>query len=542
MSKLPPGWTKVRFSEINSFTGRSVNPSTTPTEQFELYSVPSFPTGTPEFVFGSKIGSTKQTVEPDDVLVCKINPRINRVWQVMPRRLHRQIASSEWIVMRAAGLNASFLRHYFCSPDFRERICEGVTGVGGSLTRAQPKRVAEFPVPIAPRLEQKRIADKLDALLARVDACRERLDRVPAILKRFRQSILAAATTGELTREWREERGLEGDLQSFQLEDAVAIRDFSFPASWSARRLADIAMITGGVTKDAKKQSADFVELPYLRVANVQRGYLDLSEVKTIRVPPDRVADLLLRAGDILFNEGGDIDKLGRGWIWNDELPTCVFQNHVFRARLLDPAFEPRYFSWYGNSRGYEYFLARGKQTTNLASINKSVLSALPVAVPPADEQAEIVRRTSELLQFADGLERRCKNAAKQVVALTPSALGKAFRGELVPQDPNDQPASVMLAKLKTEQANAAAEPSRRRPKTPGKRPTMSNTDKDSIKAVILKLKTDRFSFGELRALVSGDYESLKAALFELLDEPNPVVRQVFDKKAKAMQLVRVKS
>jgi type I restriction enzyme S subunit len=227
--------------------------------------------------------------------------------------------------------------------------------------------------------------------------------------------------------------------------------------------------------------------------------------------------------------------------VQNDELPACVFQNHVFRARLLDPAFEPRYFSWYGNSRGYEYFLARGKQTTNLASINKSVLSALPVAVPPADEQAEIVRRTNELLQFADGLERRCRNAAAQVVALTPSVLAKAFRGELVPQDPNDEPATELLAKLQTAQANAAAEPSRRRPKTPGKRATMSNTDKDAIKAAILKLKTDRFSFDELRAQVSGDYESLKASLFELLEEPSPVVRQVFDKRAKAMQLVRVR-
>lgn len=314
-----------------------------------------------------------------------------------------------------------------------------------ALTKQQ---ILDFQIPLAPLPEQKRIADKLDTLLTRVNACRERLGRIPAILKRFRQSVLAAATSGELTREWRGERGLDGDVQSFQLEDAEAIRDFNFPASWSVRRLADIATITGGVTKDSKKQSADFVELPYLRVANVQRGYLDLSEVKTIRVPPDRAPELLLRAGDILFNEGGDIDKLGRGWIWNDELPACVFQNHVFRARLLDPTFEPRYFSWYGNSRGYQYFLARGKRTTNLASINKSVLSALPVAVPPADEQAEIVRRTNELLQFADRLDRCCQNALAQVVALTPSALAKAFRGELVPQDPNDEPAAALLARI----------------------------------------------------------------------------------------------
>lgn len=400
---------------------------------------------------------------------------------------------------------------------------------------------ARLPLLLAPLPEQKRIADKLEALLARVDACRERLDLVPAILKRFRQAVLAAATSGELTREWRGERGDAGELQAFQFEDAEVIRDYSFPASWSTRRLSEIATIAGGVTKDSKKQLADFTELPYLRVANVQRGYLDLSEVKTIRVPPDRVGELLLRAGDILFNEGGDIDKLGRGWVWNDELPACVFQNHIFRARLLDSSFEPRYFSWYGNSRGCEYFLARGKQTTNLASINKSVLSALPIAVPPAEEQAEIVRRVHELFQLAEYMERCFASAKARVGALTSSVLAKAFRGELAPQDPNDEPASELLARLKVQRSAAAAEPPRRRPKAPRKRQTMTNTAKASIKAAILKLKSDSFAFDDLKAQVAGDYESLKDALFELLEEPTPVVRQVFNKKTRTMQLERVR-
>lgn len=350
---------------------------------------------------------------------------------------------------------------------------------GSTRLKLTQGAMRSIPVPVAPRAEQKRIADKLDALLARVDACRERLDRVPGILKRFRQSVLAAATSGELTREWREERGDDGELQSFQLEDAEAIRDFRFPASWSTRRLADIATITGGVTKDSKKQAAEFAELPYLRVANVQRGYLDMSEVKTIRVPPDRVAALLLRAGDILFNEGGDIDKLGRGWVWNDELPACVFQNHVFRARLFDPSFMPRYFSWYGNSRGYEYFLARGKQTTNLASINKSVLSSLPVAVPPADEQAEIVRRANALFQLTDRMERNCAAASARVADLTPSVLAKAFRGELVAQDANDEAASTLLARLRARSASAG---NAGKPKRDGTRDVRTKAGSDTAR------------------------------------------------------------
>lgn len=451
-----------------------------------------------------------------------------------------RISGKSWVnnhahVLRAiaAKVDARYLERYLNRFDYVGSVT-GTTRL--KLTQAA---MAQIPVVIAPIREQHRIADKLDSVLGRVDACRDRLTRVAPLLKRFRQSVLAAATNGDLTREWRKERGLDVEVQSFKLEGADAIRDFSFPASWSVRRLADIASITGGVTKDSKKQSQDFVELPYLRVANVQRGYLDLAEVKMIRVPPDRVSELLLRAGDILFNEGGDIDKLGRGWIWNDELPACVFQNHVFRARLVDSRFDPRFFSWYGNSRGHEYFLARGKQTTNLASINKSVLAALPVAVPPADEQREIVRRTSELLRFADRLERRCTNAAAKVVSLTPAVLAKAFRGELVAQDPNDEPASALLERLKSARTAAGAKLSRSTARKPA---MMNNTDKDSMKAVILRLKSDRFSFEELRAQFSGDYESVKSALFELLEEPNPVVRQVFDQKVMAVQLVRVTS
>ena len=273
-------------------------------------------------------------------------------------------------------------------------------------------------IPLPPLPEQTRIADKLDTLLARVDTCRNHLARVPAILKRFRQSVLAAATSGELTQDWRD--------QTNCIE------------KWTETQLGRIAEITGGVTKDAKKQSAADEEVPYLRVANVQRGHLDLTEIKTIRVPANKLTELLLEPGDVLFNEGGDIDKLGRGWVWEGQITRCTFQNHVFRARLRDKANHPNYVSWWGNYRGLEYFLRSGKQTTNLASINKSMLSALPISLPPPAEQAEIVRRVDSLFALADQLEARYTTARTHIDRLTPALLAKAFRGELVPQDPGD--------------------------------------------------------------------------------------------------------
>ena len=164
------------------------------------------------------------------------------------------------------------------------------------------------------------------------------------------------------------------------------------PDGWVWARLDAIADIKGGITKDKKRRPDDCEALPYLRVANVQRGYLDLKEMKEILVPNDKVDSLLLKPGDVLFNEGGDRDKLGRGWVWNGQIQRCTFQNYVFRARFYLPeAFEPKLISWYANTFGQDYFMAKGKQTTNLASINKTMLSAFPVPVAPIDQQKRII-------------------------------------------------------------------------------------------------------------------------------------------------------
>jgi type I restriction enzyme S subunit len=160
--------------------------------------------------------------------------------------------------------------------------------------------------------------------------------------------------------------------------------------------------------------------------------------------------------------------------------------------------------------------------------------------VPGVKEQDEIIARVEYIFTFAEALDAKLTSARKIVDRLTPALLAKAFRGELVTQDPNDQPASELLAKLKAQQSNAAASRPKRL-KTQKKPPSMTISDKDAIKAAILSLKSDHFSFDELRTQASVDYESLKAALFELMEDPRPVVRQVFDDQDKAILLERVK-
>lgn len=144
-----------------------MNPTDHPEEVFDVWSVPGFPTGKPDVVRGNAIGSTKQIVQAGDVLLCKINPRINRVWIVRPQSDRRQIASTEWIVVRGGDIAPDFIKWAMTEPSFRKELLKDVTGVGGSLMRARPISVARIGVGIAPLNEQRRIVAKIEALMAR---------------------------------------------------------------------------------------------------------------------------------------------------------------------------------------------------------------------------------------------------------------------------------------------------------------------------------------------------------------------------------------
>ena len=433
MSELPEGWMEVGFEELNNFRSSTINPADTPEEVFELYSVPVFPTKRPEIVRGAEIGSTKQSVAPEDVLVCKINPRINRVWKVMPKTDKRQIASSEWIVMRAKGMDADFLRFYFSSHAFRQILCEDLTGVGGSLTRAQPKRVAKITVPVAPLTEQKRIAEKLEAVLGRVDSCRTRLDRVPALLKRFRRSVLAAATSGQLTEDWLDE---------------------SSGKNWKTCLIRDAGAVQLGRQR-APKYHKGLNMHPYLRVQNVFEARLDLSDVMEMEFSPEDFNRYQLHFGDILLNEGQSPQFLGRPAMFKGELPNVCFTNTLIRFRADERVLNRDYALLVFRHYMHEgRFKDEGTITTNIAHLGAGRFASLEIRLPSLPEQQEIVRRVEALFALADRIEARLTAAQKAVERLTPAVLAKAFRGELVPQDPNDEPASALLERLRKVQTS----------------------------------------------------------------------------------------
>jgi type I restriction enzyme S subunit len=179
------------------------------------------------------------------------------------------------------------------------------------------------------------------------------------------------------------------------------------PQDWEVIELAARATIQSGIAKNANATLRDPLSVPYLRVANVQDGYLDLGEVSTIDIERSDLNRYAVLPGDVLMNEGGDLDKLGRGALWRGQISPCVHQNHVFVVRCKN-GLVPEYLNaWTSSSQARRYFMLAGRQTTNLASINKTSLGELTIAVPPTeDEQNQIAKALTDADALIDSLEQ----------------------------------------------------------------------------------------------------------------------------------------
>jgi len=206
----------------------------------------------------------------------------------------------------------------------------------------------------------------------------------------------------------------------------------TIPKSWTWTTLEMLADIRNGVTKGRDLSGFETIEIPYLRVANVQDGYLDLSEMKTIRIKKSELEKFRLQPNDILFTEGGDRDKLGRGTVWRGEIDICTHQNHVHCARLYLQDIVPDWVSLSSQlPYARDYFFSAANQTVNLASLNSTQLKGLPVPLPPVNEQKRILEKVKTLFAQADIIEQAASVSLHRAEQVDQSILARAFRGEL---------------------------------------------------------------------------------------------------------------
>jgi len=273
---------------------------------------------------------------------------------------------------RLSSVSGSFLAWLHASKYFRAQYEARAIGVTRFGLSQYVFRAVQIPLPPLP--EQLRIAAYLDASCAAIDAAMTIKRRQFETLDALRKSIIHRAVTRGIT----EPVGLEATGNAWMEQ---------VPRGWKLVCLKRIAEIRGGLTL-GKQFDGPLIERPYLRVGNVQDGHLDLSSVSVIELPASVATGVELRPDDVLMTEGGDLDKLGRGYLWQGEIPGCLHQNHIFAVRCYRHKLVPMFLAYVTAAQyGRDYFESTGKKTTNLACTNATKVGEFPIPLPPLTEQ-----------------------------------------------------------------------------------------------------------------------------------------------------------
>ena len=316
-----------------------------------------------------------------------------------------------------ADLDGRFLARQFSAVGTRDQFyvaANGITrfGLGGDAIRT-----GVFPV--APIEEQRAIADFLDRETAKIDALVARKERLIELLQEKRTALITRAVT----------RGLDPNVP---MKDSGVEWLGEIPAHWEVRPLKSTCGLQTGLTLGKRYEGEAMTTRPYLRVANVQDGYLALDDIAEVDVPLRDVRRYELRAGDVLMTEGGDFDKLGRGHVWEAQLAQCLHQNHIFAVRPRRSALTSEFLALAMScAYGRAYFTATSKQSTNLASTNSTKLRNFPIPLPGLDDQVEITRWANRESTGIDALLIRIREAIGRLREFRASLISAAVTGKI---------------------------------------------------------------------------------------------------------------
>lgn len=423
-------------------------------------------------------------LEANDVLIARMPDPLGRAC-IFPGDDLPCVTAVDIAIVRpgTSEISPRWLMWFVNSPEFRANVA--ALQSGSTRKRISRRNLATIQLPVPPPAEQRRIADRIEELFSILDSGVASAQRVLTNLQRYRAAVLKAAVAGELTSEWRAEhpetepaselleRILEDRREAWEQEqlEKYAEKGKEPPKNWKNRykepeppdvhglpelsegwawaTVQQLADVQGGIQKQpnrAPKSNA----YPYLRVANVRRGHLDLDQIEYMELFGDEIDRLRLRPGDLLVVEGnGSRDQIGRSAVWLGEIDDCVHQNHIIRVRPMGVS--SRYLDYYWNSpEGMMRAIEVSASTSGLYTLSVTKVNALPVPVPPLDEQTEVVAEVERRLSVIDEIEKEVDGGLKRAERLRQAILKKAFEGRLVPQDRDDEPASVMPGKTRT--------------------------------------------------------------------------------------------
>lgn len=381
-----------------------------------------------------------------------------------------------------------------CDPDLFLAYVRGAVTVrkylehvnhGATRDGINTKQLVEMPVSLPPRQEQRRIVAKIESLFERSRRAKEALGRIPPLLDKLRQSILAAAFRGDLTADWRaqnpsvepadkllerirterRDRWEQTELAKLRAkgkepkddkwkakykEPSHADSTFELPEGWCWASLDElIESLRNGVSK---KPTADSSGVPILRISAVREMQVDLNDVRYLDGEASEFELFRLEAGDLLFTRySGNPRYVGVCGLVHDGFQDGVYPDKLMRARPLSPLVSPDFLQTAMNAgAARDYISEKRKTAAGQVGISGSDLKLAPVALPPIAEQREIAKVVTRLWHAVTELAATQAQGSAQLTSLESSILAKAFRGELVEQDPNDEPASVLLERIRT--------------------------------------------------------------------------------------------
>src|SRR3989338_2135851 len=431
--ELPKGWASARIGELCDVPKDKGHEGVVPyleignvdinSKEYTLTDKPS--------VKGCRIA------KKHDVLVSRVRPTRGAITWIREDEL---AVSSAFTMLRNRGaFTEKYLWRYLAwNQNYFDHLGENCTGTMYPTT--SDDAIIDFKVPIAPLPEQHRLVAKLEEVHSKVESSQKRIAKIPVILKRFRQSVLAAACSGRLTSDWRE-------------KDPIAQREADrdeIPSGWKPICVGDLVENLKYGT--AQKCGYEKQGVPVLRIPNVVNGLIDCSDLKYAKLPSKEREQLKLYDGDILLiRSNGSVSLVGRCALVEEEYSAFSYAGYLIRIRPIRGLVDPKFLNLVLGSYDIRLQIElEARSTSGVNNINSEEVRALRFLLPPSTEQQKIVRRVESLFALADQIEARFQKAQAQVDKLSPSILAKAFRGELVPQDPNDEPASVLLQKIKT--------------------------------------------------------------------------------------------
>ena len=399
LGTTPHEWSQPRLKTVFRDNTGAISMEQLAELEVQHYSIPNFDEfGAPAREDGATIASNKTLLRGGEILYSKLNCHKPRVWLVSHDD-EVKVASTEFIPLvewHSGSVDKRFVTYLIGSAVFAEYMTCFQTSVTNSHRRINPSDLWQTRVPLPPLPEQQRVAAYLDASCTAIDAAVSAKRQQIETLDGVRKDVIQKAVT----------RGIE---EHPALKKTGNVWMNELPVTWELVSLKRVSEMQGGLTL-GKVYEGPLIERPYLRVANVQDGHLNLQDVTTIEVPEEVASRVQLRSGDVLMTEGGDLDKLGRGTVWSGEIQDCLHQNHIFAIRCFKHKLLPAFLAYLTASRyGRDYFEATGKRTTNLASTNSTKVGLFPIPRPSISEQYAICQfldvTLNHVAQIVNGIE-----------------------------------------------------------------------------------------------------------------------------------------